>query len=188
MEKSFGEMVSDSFTAFKKSFLASLGVAGIFLGIFFVFGVIFALMFGRQLVGGGLSNPQALLAYIPVLILLFVALVFIQYLSFAWIVLIIRNNILAGQSFFKESFFEAVRKIFKIILFGILLLVIFGAIFFVCYLISPRIFPLLMLPLGLVLLPAILTTSYGILCLEGGFWDILSESVSLGFSRWFKII
>ena len=188
MEKSFTELVADSFSAFKKSFLASLGIAGIFIGFLIACGIIAALMVGRQALSGSLSNPSYILAYIPVFGTMFIIISFLYYVSFAWMVLVIRNNILVGQSFFKETFFEAVKKIFKIILLAILMFIVFIVIFFVCYMISPKFSPLLVVPFGLVLLPIVFTTSYGILCREGNFWDVISEGISLGFSRWFKIV
>ncbi len=190
MEKSFGKLLTDSIITFKKSFLATLGILVICLGIIFVFGVILALMFGKQIfTGGGFPiNTANVFVFIPILIAIFFAIMLLNAISYAWMVLVIRNNILMGQSFFKEAFFEAIRKLFKVILFFILLFIIFGVIFFVSHLIYPRLFPILMIPCGAIVFPAIFTSYNGIVCLEGRFWDIISESVSLGFNRWTRII
>ena len=68
------------------------------------------------------------------------------------------------------------------------MLLFYTAIGFMCILLLKKYGIFLMLPLFLITGPAIFTTFYAVLCREGGFWEIISEAISLSFNRWFKII
>ena len=191
MEKSFGEILTDSFSVFKKSVLPVFGIWGILLGVIIFCGICAAII--RAAVAGtqalsNVQNPMFLMAYAVPVIVGVIFLSFMYYVFFAWMILVIRNNATVGKSIFKETFFEAARKLFKIILLGILIFIVYSVAGGISYLLLHKYFFILMFPLILVLVPVIFTTFYAVLCRKGGFWENISEAVSLGFARWFKIV
>ena len=95
---------------------------------------------------------------------------------------------MVGKSFFKETFFEAAGKIWKVIFAGILMGVVFMGIGLICSLVLGKYGILLLFPVTLVLAPSMFAVFYGVLCMEGNFWDIVSEAVALGFNRWGRIV
>ena len=128
MNKSFTEIFADSLSAFKKSFFAALGIFGIFLCVAVIIGVIFALIVGQEVIRG-ISNPAYIMAYLSTFAILFFAFFILYYIFYCWVILIVRNNALVGKSFFKETFFEAAGKIWKVIFAGILMgVVLWGSV------------------------------------------------------------
>ena len=199
MEKSFGDILTDSFATFKKSFLPVLGIYAAIGGAIFVLIIIVAIVTILTVGINGIQNAQnmhSIMKTAPFLvefILFFVAIVFIGYLMYACTMLVIRNNILVGKSFFKESFFEAMRKFFKtaflFILIGVALALIFAVVASLSYFTSKYFLflLLLLLPLGIIVGPSLMMSFYGVLYREGNFWDIVSKSFSLGFANWGRI-
>ena len=191
MGKSFSELLIDSFSVFKKSFFPVLGVWGILFGVMIFISIIaillIALTAGTQALSN-MQNPAMLMmtSFTTVAGIVIVSAL-VSYIFIAWMILIIRNNALIGESFFKATFFEAVRKIWKIIVLGILMFVVYAAIMYISFLISRRFFFLIMLPFMIAIAPSMFTAFYAIMCKEGGFWDIISEAFALSFARWFKI-
>lgn len=187
MNKSFGEILTDSVSAFKKSFLAALGICGIFVGLIIVVGIIAALIVGPQMFSG-ISNPSYIMAYLSSFAVLFIALIILYYIFYCWIILVVRNNALVGKSFFKESFFEAARKFLKVLFTGFLMTIVFVTIGFICYLIASKYAIIIMIPLTIIVAPSMFTIFYGVLCREGAFWEVLTDSLGLGFERWFRVV
>ncbi|MBO4707735.1 MAG: hypothetical protein J5594_04170 [Elusimicrobiaceae bacterium] len=204
MEKSFGEILTESFTTFKKSFLPALGIQAVLLGVIIIF-VIFAVIVAMLTAGIGsaksMQNIQNISDFLTVgipflieFVLFFCTIFFVSYLMQSWVILVIRNNVLVSKSFFKESFFETVRKFFKVVFFFLLvvgfLALVVAVIAFLSYLLGSKyilLLLLLLLPLGIILGPSLMMAFYGVLCREGKFWDIISEAFSLGFAKWGKI-
>lgn len=192
MEKSFSELLTDSFSVFKKSFFPVLGVWGILFGVMIFITIIAVLLIiltaGTQALSNMQNPAMLMMTSFTTVAGIVVVSSFVSYIFVAWMILIIRNNALIGESFFKATFFEAIRKIWKIIALGILMLVIYAAIMYISFLISRRFFFLIMLPFMIIIAPSMFTAFYAIMCKEGGFWDIISEAIALSFARWFKIV
>ena len=188
MEKSFGEILTDSFAVFKKSFLPALGVSAI-LGAVILALIIIAVIVSILTVGiSGIQNAKnlqsILTTQIPFLIgavLFFVAIAIVSYLMYAWVTLIIRNYVLVGRSFFKESFFEAMRKFLKIALFFIfvlgLLAVVFAVVGLLSYFVSKYFLLLLvlLLPLGIIVGPSLMMSFYGIYVKKVNFGKLFAK-------------
>lgn len=187
MEKSFGELLTDSITVFKKSFLAALGIAGMFLGLCAICGLLAIFIVGPQIISN-INNINNMLPYLSSFLIFSSVLFVLYYICYCWVLLVIRNNALVGKSFLKETFFEAMRKIWKLFLAGILMTLVFVVIGAIGFLIADKYAVLIMFPLVLIITPALFIVFYGVLYREGGFWEIVIESFSLGFEKWFRVV
>ena len=187
MEKSFGELLTDSISVFKKSFLATLAIVGMFLGLCGVFGLMAVFIIGPQIISN-INSIDKILPYLSTFLVIFAVLFVLYYICYCWVLLVIRNNALVGKSFLKETFLEAIRKIWKLFLAGILMTLVFVIIGAIGFLIADKYVALIMLPLVLIITPALFTVFYGVLYREGGFWEIVTESFFLGFEKWFRIV
>ena len=177
MEKSFGDIITESASVCKKSILPVLGIWGILFGVIMLCGIITALIIaavaGTQVLNSiqnNIQNPFFIMAYAVPFIIAFIVLFFIYYIFFAWMILVIRNNAIVGKSFFKATFLEAARKIFKVIFLGILMLIVYFAITALSHFLLHKYYFILMFPLNIIIAPTMFTTFYAILCREGGFW------------------
>ncbi len=196
MNKSFSDILDISFSALRKSFLSILGL---YVGtILFVFlgGVVSALFFGRKLAGllpmlqSGHLNSNTISAFIPQLIII-AGIIFIFILAFyfigIWQILIVRNNILMGKGFLKQSFFETLKKAPKLIFFWILAMVVFLLVFGILIFLLKKISIIFIIPSIIFLGPISFVVYYGILCKEGKLWDIVVDSFDLGYHNWGRV-
>lgn len=190
MKKGFVEIFKESIAVAKKSILGILGVYGISILVFLILGVISALLFGRDLLMMLTvisTDPTALNSMLPslgkfaVLLLLFFIL---SYISGFWTIIVVKNNILLGKSFLKAAFFETCRKIWKVIVLSILLVLFFSLITIVPVLILGKWSFIIIAPLMVFIMPLVWTISFAMMCEEGGFVEIFTNALNLGYSNW----
>jgi len=197
MNKSFPEILTESFLVLRKSFLSILGLYIGMLLVGLIGGILSALVLGRQamllpmMVQTGNFDPELLSQFAPQLITIgvffFLMMICFYFIGF-WMILITRNNALIGQSLLKQSFFEMLRKTPKLILLGILLSVFFVVIIGVLALLFKKIAVILIIPLMIFCMPLLYMISYGMVCGEGNFFEIISNGISLGIHKWFRIV
>jgi len=174
-----------------------LPVVGINIGLFiltFILIFITLIILGKDFISGlaALSiNPASVGDILPQLGIFFVSLLVIFalfYFASVWLLLVIKNNALTGKSLFKSSFFEACRKIWKVLLWGIILFLAFLLVGTILGFILGKYFAFLFIPVVLVCVPCIYTTSFGMMFLDGSFTSILSQSFTLGIKKWGRIL
>ena len=197
MKKGFSEILTESFSVLKQSFLSILGL---YIGMIVLSvgsGIVSALLLGRQamfllpMMKGGNFDVSVLSQFVPQLIIIAILMIILTlsiYLIAFWMILIIRNNALIGQSFFKQSFFETLRKIPKLILLGILLAIFFIVVIGGLVVLFKKMAIIFLLPLLIFCMPLMFMVSYGVICKEGKFFEIISEGISLGMKNWFRIV
>ncbi len=192
--KSFSELLRDSVDVSRKSVLSILALYAGMIVFGIIFGILSFFMIGTQLATITQNqnfDPAMLAPFMPQLII--IGIIFIIFLLFSflmgfWIILIIRNNYLIGQSLLKNSFFEVFRKAFRLILLGIVSIIFFGGVSALLFAILDKMAFIILIPLMLVCTPIFFPIYYGVLCKEGKLLDIISESVSLGIRNWFRIV
>lgn len=195
MQKNFWENFQYAFSTFRKSFWAILGTYFSLILVLGIFAAIVALTLGKDLamlLGSLYMDPSVaasnmlpqLLIFLSLLVVLFVLFYFIG----LWIFIIIKNNAVVGRSLMIESFKEALRKMWKVLLWSIIICVCFvlGSTFSI--LLLRRFAVILIFPLTLLSLPFVFAGSFGMMYQEGGFGKILSESISLGGKKWGNIL
>lgn len=193
MEKNFIEIFTDSLSVFKKSFLPSLGVLVVFLVLIFILSLGFVFMFGVETFYN-LRNTSAIpgIGFLLSVFVFAILMLVIQSAMYGGMILVIRNNALVGKSFFQEAISEALRKLWKIILASFLMAIIFIVLYVLSIVLMMKVHIFIgVIFLGLsflALCPPMFTAFYGIVCREGNFWDVFSDTISLGFSKWLKII
>ena len=196
MGKSFGEILDTSFFAFRKSFLSILGLYVGTLVLALLGGIFSALLFGRQaasllpMLKSGNIDSNVFSSFLPQLIII-AGIIFILVLAFyfisLWQILIIRNNIVVGKGFLKQSFFETLRKTPKLIFFWILATVALILSFGILTLLLKKAALIFVIPAMIFLGPIAFVINNGILCREGKLWDIVLDSFDVGFHNWGKI-
>lgn len=206
MEKSFGELLTDSFAVIKKSYIDLLKICGVFLGcgllglitMYLVMGKDFIMNMQNQAYVQNYFNTHPRYAIFVLLLSLFYFI--LTYVSYSWMALVVRNNILTDKSLLKEAFFESVKKFWRIFLavflMGAAYLIIFLiGILALIFLFSKEhailgiiVFILSFFAFLILILPSGFTIFTGVLCRNGKFWSIFWESLVLGFKKWFKIV
>lgn len=195
--KSFFDLLRDSVDVSRKSALSILAlyVGMILLGI--LGGILSFFIIGRQvmfllpMLQSGMFDPDILSQFAPQLAIISVMFILLMFFSFFvnfWIILVIRNNYLIGQSLLKISFFEMLRKTPKMIFLMILGAIFFGGISGIAAFLLGRMSIIVIIPFLIFCGPIFFVISYSVLCKEGNFWEIISEAVSLGLKNWFRIV
>lgn len=206
MEKTFGEIFSETFTVLKKSIPDFLKVMGICLG-----GTALVVLAGIAILGmefiRNFNNSVYVQNYLQtssVTIGLFILLAFLfifvlYYVCYCCSVLIVRNNVLGYQEPFKVTCSKSLGKFLRVLGAVILMCIVYfliatvtGIIPFVFFVMKQNIW---MLVLGavstaiitVILVPPCFTGVYGVLCREGDFLSVFNEAIRLGFKKWFKI-
>lgn len=207
MEKSFGEIITESFEVFKKSLPAMLKILGLWIvAIAFVLGVL-ALSVGTEFFKG-INNPTYMQSYLDAnlgnLFAIFAItgtfIMVFSYVFYCWGILIVRNNALENGKTFKETFFEAIVKFWRILVAMFILGTVCCLVAFLEFIIPFLIFStehivlvfILFVPLFfatiVVMAPSYCTVFYGVICNEGPFFTVFWQSICLGFRKWVKII
>lgn len=195
--KSFFDLLRDSVDVSRKSALSILAIyiGMILLGI--LGGILSFFIMGRQvmfllpMLQSGMFDPDILSQFAPQLAIISVMFILLMFFSFFvnfWIILVIRNNYLIGQSLLKISFFEMLRKTPKMIFLMILGAIFFGGISGIVAFLLGRMSIIVIIPFLIFCGPIFFVISYSVLCKEGNFWEIISEAVSLGLKNWFRIV
>lgn len=195
--KSFVDLLRDSVDVSRKSALSILAlyVGMILLGI--LGGILSFFIIGRQvmfllpMLQSGNFDPAIFSQFAPQLAIISVMFILLMFFSFFvnfWIILVIRNNYLIGQSLLKISFFEMLRKTPKMIFLMILGAIFFGGISGIAAFLLGRMSIIVIIPFLIFCGPIFFVISYSVLCKEGNFWEIISEAVSLGLKNWFRIV
>lgn len=195
--KSFFDLLRDSVDVSRKSALSILAIyiGMILLGI--LGGILSFFIMGRQvmfllpMLQSGMFDPDILSQFAPQLAIISVMFILLMFFSFFvnfWIILVIRNNYLIGQSLLKISFFEMLRKTPKMIFLMILGAIFFGGISGIAAFLLGRMSIIVIIPFLIFCGPIFFVISYSVLCKEGNFWEIISEAVSLGLKNWFRIV
>ena len=195
--KGFFDLLRDSVDVSRKSALSILAlyIGMILLGI--LGGILSFFMIGRQIMfllpmlQSGNFDPDILSQFAPQLAIISVMFILLMFFSFFvnfWIILVIRNNYLIGQSLLKLSFFEMLRKTPKMIFLMILGAIFFGGISGIAAFLFGRMSIIVILPFLIFCGPIFFVISYSVLCKEGNFWEIISEAISLGIRNWFRIV
>jgi len=206
MEKTFDQIFRETFTVLKKSISGILKVFGICFGGTVLVSLAAAAVLGMAFVKN-INDSDYIQGYLQtasVSVGLFVMLAFLflfvlYYISYCCTVLIIRNNALGYQESFKATFSKSFGKFFKalcaVILMTVIYCLIIGVIGVVPFALSIMKQNILVMILGIILsviisiilIPPCYTGFYGILCQDGNFFSILNDSIRLGFKKWFKI-
>lgn len=195
--KGFFDLLRDSVDVSRKSALSILAIyiGMILLGI--LGGILSFFIMGRQvmfllpMLQSGMFDPDILSQFAPQLAIISVMFILLMFFSFFvnfWIILVIRNNYLIGQSLLKISFFEMLRKTPKMIFLMILGAIFFGGISGIAAFLLGRMSIIVIIPFLIFCGPIFFVISYSVLCKEGNFWEIISEAVSLGLKNWFRIV
>ena len=195
--KSFFDLLRDSVDVSRKSALSILAIyigmilLGILGGILSFFIIGRQVMFLLPMLQSGMFDPDILSQFAPQLAIISVMFILLMFFSFFvnfWIILVIRNNYLIGQSLLKISFFEMLRKTPKMIFLMILGAIFFGGISGIAAFLLGRMSIIVIIPFLIFCGPIFFVISYSVLCKEGNFWEIISEAVSLGLKNWFRIV
>lgn len=210
MKKSFSEIFAESISVFKKSAFSLLKICGVCLGgvllicltLISIMGKDFVLnMQNSEYMQNYLSTHPMTIVILLLLPVLYICLLVLFNIAFCWAVLVIRNNTLVEKSFLKEAFFEAVRKFWRVFG-GMLLIGVICATLALLEFVIPlvvfaqqskpalgAIIAVILFSVTMILIsPSLFTAFYGILCLDGDFWETLKESICLGFRNWFRIM
>ena len=206
MERSCREIIEEFFMLIKKAYIPLLKIFGVFLGGGILSILTIYLVMGKDFVSN-MNNSAYVQIYLTAhpkygifMMLIFFFLLLLTYVSYAWTILVVRNNILQDKSLLKEAFFESLKKSWKVILSVILMGIAYFtvmslvSVFFVLSFFKQQnaflsivIYILLMFGSIVLIVPSVFTIFTGMLCRDGKFWTIFWESFLLGFKKWFKI-
>lgn len=190
MRKGFTGIFKDSISIFRNSVWSVLGIYLGFVIVGILLGVIAALAVGRDvmvMLSMFSTDPSVINSMLPQLGMLFVfflLFIFLAYIVGFWTIIVFKNNALLGKSFIKEAFFESCRKIWKVILWGLILAICFGLITLISALLLQRWAFIFLFPFMVFIMPLAYTVSFGIMCQEGGFGKILTQNFALGYKNW----
>ena len=207
MEKSFGEILTEAVEVFKKTAPDLLKILGVWLGGFIIVATALLTTVGMDFIKN-VNDSQYVQNYLAAssvnlgLVVggIFLFLFVLSYVCYCCGILVIRNYLVGIKDALKETFFKSFGKFcklfFALLLMGIVYFIIIAAGIALPFFIIPSqyaIFTLFVI-IPVVLLSIVLftpfsfTVFYGMLCLETSFSNILSDSIRLGFKRFFKII
>ena len=194
MINNFKKTVKQTVATFRKCWLPVVGVnIGLFI-LTFLLTLLVVIILGQNFINAIAllgTNPAAAINFLPQLVVFVLLLLFVFtsfYCAAVWLLFVIKNNALIGKNLFKDAFFEACRKIWKVIVWGIILFVFFLLVGSILGLILDKYFIFLYIPVIMVSIPCIYTISFGLMFLEGSFKDILIQSFNLGLKKWGRIL
>lgn len=207
MEKSFSEILTESFAVFKKSIPFFLKILGVCIGGVGLSIIAILLTLGTPFIKN-IDNSAYVQNYLSstsgttglFITIIFFFLFVLSYVCYCSTILVVRNHVMGKEDSLKALFIESLRKFWKVfltwVIIVVLLLILMSAEMALPFVIFTTkhaalalivAIPLIFITI-LAILPPCFTVFYGILCSEGRFLTVLKESTRLGFQKWLKIV